>query len=194
MRGLANAVSMKTYPSAISEKSDAARSASKPKSKSARSARSKSSSRKKAKEELLQQREFKKYATSKKALIAAKYPSEQEIPRRFYELLLRFVEGNGKILHTNLDSLRETKVDPRVGSIIISETRMLRDVVLYSDFCSPKEIEKTYKRIYKLGRADPALAEKASSRKPSHSNIDMYHFFNGLKRNLMSEDGQMNSL
>ena len=88
----------------------------------------------------------------------------------------------------NIDLLRESKVDPRAGAIIVEEIGMLRDVVLFSDFCSPKNMDIVYKRIYKMGRNDPSAAEKAASRKPSHSNIDMYHICNGLKRNLMAPE------
>ena len=75
-------------------------------------------------------------------------------------------------MHLNVDLLRESKVDPRVGSIILQEMKMLKDIILFSDFCSPKELEIQYKRIQKMGRPDPSLQEKASSKKPSHSNID----------------------
>lgn len=70
----------------------------------------------------------------------------------------------------------------------------MRDVILHSDFCSIKNIDMCYKRWYKLGRTDPSLAEKAASRKPSHSNIDMYHICNGLKRNLMAPDSELKTL
>ena len=81
-----------------------------------------------------------------------------------------------------------------MGSIILQEMKMLNDIILYSDFCSFKEIEIFHKRVYKMGRPDQSLQEKASSKKPSHSNIDQYHFMSGLKRNLVAEDSQLISL
>ena len=66
-RGLAGAQSVKTYPSGVSEKSKSERAAAqsdgRSKSRGAKSGRSKQAE-KKAKEDLVQQREFKKYAVS----------------------------------------------------------------------------------------------------------------------------------
>ena len=43
-------------------------------------------------------------------------------------------------LTLNLDSLRETKVDPKVGAIIMQEVLRLQTVILHSDFCGPKDM------------------------------------------------------
>ena len=63
-----------------------------------------------------------------------------EIPSRFYEIVIGRVENHGKDLVMNLDTLRETKSDPRVGSVILQELLRLQNVVLHSDFCGPKDL------------------------------------------------------
>lgn len=54
---------------------------------------------------------------------------------------MKFVEENGRKLHLNVDLLRDTKHDPKVGALIIDETRIVRDLALFSDFCNPKNTE-----------------------------------------------------
>ena len=68
--------------------------------------------------------------------------------------------------------------------MILQEVLTLEKIVLYSDFCAPKEIGNLYKRIHETGRPDPSAAETASSRKPSHSASDMYHILHGIAKNL----------
>ena len=123
---------------------------------------------------------------AKKAELKVKFATQPEVVGRFYELTIKRVEDYGAKLHLNLDSLRETKCDPRVGSIILQEMHMLQDIVLFSDFCGPREIDTFFHRVYNLGRPDPSLQEKTSSKKPSHSNTDMYNFMNGLRKNLVA--------
>ena len=79
-----------------------------------------------------------------------------------------------------------TKIDAKVGALILEHMLTLENVVLYSDFCTPKELGNLYDRIYKNGRPDPSAAETTSSRKPSHSSSDMYHILNGLAKNITS--------
>ena len=46
-------------------------------------------------------------------------PTAAEMTSRFYELVLKFCQDNGKRLELNLDLLRETKSDPKVGALIL---------------------------------------------------------------------------
>ena len=70
--------------------------------------------------------------------------------------------------------------------MILQEVLTIETVVLYSDFCGPRELGNLYKRLYETGRPDPSAAETAASRKPSHSSSDMYHILNGLAKNIVS--------
>ena len=97
------------------------------------------------------------------------------------------VENNGTDLVLNLDSLRETKSDPKVGAVILQEVLKLQRVVLHSDFCGPKDMLQTHKRLNEMRRPDPTALEKASTKKPSHSTTDMYHFMTGLRKNMSKE-------
>ena len=58
---------------------------------------------------------------NKKKQLSVQFGSNKEIPARFYELAVRWIEDNGKKLIMNMDLLRETKNDPKVGSVIIQE-------------------------------------------------------------------------
>ena len=111
-------------------------------------------------------------------------------------MLLRVyrVDNNGSDLIMNLDSLRETKADPKVGAVILQEVLRLQKVVLYSDFCGPKDLLQTHKRINEMKRPDPSVLEKATTKKPSHSTTDMYHFMTGLRKNLSKETSKLKSL
>jgi len=55
-------------------------------------------------------------------------------------------------------------------------------------------LDNLYKRIVTMGRPDPSIKEKATSKKPSHSSTDMYHILNGLKKNLINNDNNLKSL
>lgn len=45
-----------------------------------------------------------------------------------------------------------------------------------------------------MGRPDPAALEKTSSKKCSHSNTEMYHILNGLRKNLQSDDSKLQEI
>ena len=78
-----------------------------------------SASRKKAEQDMLAQREFKAYVSEVKERLKAQYISQQEIPVRFYEICNKMVEDHGSTLVMNLDLLRDTKQDPKVGALIL---------------------------------------------------------------------------
>ena len=128
---------------------------------------------------------------NKKKQLSVQFGSNKEIPARFYELAVRWIEDNGKKLIMNMDLLRETKNDPKVGSVIIQEMQTLQEVTIHSEFCNPNNMPQIYKRIVTMGRPDPSSLEKASSKKPSHSTTDMYHMMNGLRKNLESDQGKL---
>ena len=94
------------------------------------------------------------------------------------------MEENGTKLVMNLDALRETKNDPKVGAIILQELLKLEDVTIHSDFCDPKTLLKVYTSLVTMRRPDPALAEKASTKKPSHSLTDMHYVMSCLRKNM----------
>ena len=82
---------------------------------------------------------------------------------------MKSTEDNGISIVMNLDSLKDTKSDPKAGALILQEIRRTTSIVLHSDFCQPKDLLTHHNRIHVQGRPDPALAEKASTKKPSHS-------------------------
>lgn len=104
------------------------------------------------------------------------------------------VENNGTDLELNLDTLRETKCDPRAGAVMLQEIMRLQTVVLYSDFCGPKDMLQVHRKINESGRPDPSAQEKATTKKPSHSTTDMYHFMTGLRRNMSKQTTQIKTL
>jgi hypothetical protein len=84
-----------------------------------------------------------------------------------------------------VDSLKETKIDPKVGALVVSQILTLETITYYSDFCVPKDVEQLYKRIHQMGRKDPFLADENAGRKTSHNPNDMYHFLNGVAKNIV---------
>ena len=62
---------------------------------------------------------FKAYLNGIKEKLKYQYLSQQEIPNRFFEICNKMVEDHGSKLVMNLDLLRESKVDPKVGAIIL---------------------------------------------------------------------------
>ena len=93
-----------------------------------------------------------------------------------------------------MDSLRETKSDPKVGAIVLQELMRLETVILFSDFCGPRDMLQTHKRLNEMKRPDPSALEKATSKKPSHSTTDMYHFMTGIKRNMSKDSTRIKTL
>lgn len=45
-----------------------------------------------------------------------------------------------------------------------------------------------------MKRPDPTTQEKASTKKPSHSTTDMYHFMTGLRKNMSKEKSELKTL
>lgn len=105
-------------------------------------------SRKKEEEALLAKRKFKNYVIAKKSELAAASSSQKEIPFRFYEIVMKQVENNGAQLILNLDTLRETKSDAKVGALILQHMDCIETIVLHSEFCGVKEMPNLYKRLY----------------------------------------------
>ena len=69
-----------------------------------------------------------------------------EVISRFSELVSRVTLDNGHKVSFNLDTLRETKMDPKVGALILQEMHQIETIALFSDFCSPKESAVYYER------------------------------------------------
>jgi hypothetical protein len=44
---------------------------------------------------------------------------------------------NGKKVEFNLDSLNQTKNDPKVGALIFEEMQTVSSMVLFTDYCEP---------------------------------------------------------
>jgi len=60
--------------------------------------------------------------------LEALMPTAADMTSRFYELVLKYCLDNGKKVEMNVDLLRETKNDPKVGAMILSEVHILEKV------------------------------------------------------------------
>ena len=65
---------------------------------------------------------------AKRKALEASMPTAAEMTSRFYELVIKYCLDNGKRVELNLDLLRETKSDPRVGAMILQEVRILEKI------------------------------------------------------------------
>jgi hypothetical protein len=83
----------------------------------------------------------------------------------------------------NLDTLKEQKIDPKIGAILLETWQILRKIVLYSDYCghTVEDLDIYYERHKVGGRKDPAgVVKEGKDKKPSHNVIDLIGFMKGL--------------
>lgn len=60
---------------------------------------------------------------------------QPEYPSRFGEICNKVIGKFGFELVLNLDSLKDQKIDPKIGAIVIEYWFLFKRVVLFSDYC-----------------------------------------------------------
>lgn len=95
----------------------------------------------------------------------------------------------------NLDCLKDQKIDPKIGAIVIEYWFLFKKIVLFSDYCQPdrESVSNFYNRYIVGPKKDPSFAAiEGKEKKPSHNTIDMTEFLRSLQINL--KEGQVENL
>lgn len=88
-----------------------------------------------------------------------------------------------------MDTLKEQKIDPKIGGILLEIWLKFKKIILFSDYCNFKkdDIDLWYDRHKVNGRKDPAAAAiEGKDKKPSHNVVDLIGFMKGLSVNISS--------
>ena len=84
--------------------------------------------------------------------------TQPEYPARFGELANSLTSKFGQELVLNLDTLKDQKIDPKIGGILLEIWFRFKNLILFSDYCGYKkdEVDLFYERHKVMGRKDPA--------------------------------------
>ena len=86
--------------------------------------------------------------------------------------------------------LKETKIDPKVGGLVLEFMSRVQNIALWSDFCerTQSHLEAYYQTYVIGGKADPAAkAIEGKIKKLSHSQVELNHIMRGLGQSMIQD-------